>query len=310
MPKIKIPKLRKFKLPNLGSKRLSKLRLKLRKFAKSKLVKRLLLTALKYKYPYLIPILNQAGLINSDQLPASGGSVKNYLLKQFIGRMLPSPSPQQGISYAKIYPHLLKLWQQRRANRNSYPPALYSPARHPWSGRIHHPNPQHPAMIPYHNLLYPTLSPSRLRSYPVQPLQSTNFGRSFKRSCPGNRQALYLIKSWHSNRYQDRRWEFSCKTVVDIDFSHCFWTSYQNYFKMPLIAHCPSNYVMNGIQSYFRKTSYDRRFKLRCCHAPSYKTKSCSLSGFINKWDRKMGYSVPGSRVFTGMYSFHNNSRK
>lgn len=236
-----------------------------------------------------------------------------YISHHAVNPSYPWPNPQQGTSspvpptYSN--PYLRNLLWQLQQGRTSPTAAGY-----PWSSRIRYPNPQHPSMVPFLSprLQYPTMTPHHhLKSYPVQPLHNTVYRRFFKRYCPGNRQALYLAKSQHSNRYQDRRWEFSCKTVTDVDFSHCYWTKYQNHFKMPLLAHCPSNYVMNGIQSYFRQRRYyDRKFRIRCCYAPSYKTKSCSLSGFVNRWDEKLDYSVSGSRVFTGVYSFYNSSKK
>lgn len=95
-----------------------------------------------------------------------------------------------------------------------------------------------------------------------------------------------------------------------MDFGYCYWTKFLNYFDKPVLAHCDPDFVMTGVFSYYSAPHRDRRFKIRCCHAFNYKTKSCNLSGFVNKWDQLMHYGVQGRRVFTGFYSYHANSKE
>ena len=121
----------------------------------------------------------------------------------------------------------------------------------------------------------------------------------------GSRKGLYSIQSMHSNYYEDRVFNLMCKDVVPVNFNHCYWTGYQNEFDMPLFSHCGADYIMNGLYSIYSDFHKDRRFSLLCCRAPGYTTKSCTHSNYINAFDAFMHYAVGGSRVFTGMHSYH-----
>lgn len=144
----------------------------------------------------------------------------------------------------------------------------------------------------------------------IRSLVSTTYRSTFSRTCGGRRHALYYAYSKHSNVKEDRIWRFKCKKITNVNFKFCYWSEYLNSFDKPLLANCRTDFVMTGIYSKYSAPHRDRIFKIRCCSACNRKTRSCSLSNFVNDWDRVMHYSVIGRRVFTGIYSYHENSKE
>lgn len=125
------------------------------------------------------------------------------------------------------------------------------------------------------------------------------------------KQAFYGVESYHDNDREDRRWHFMCKNAIEPrdSFSHCYWTSYQNDWKVPLSFMCNSNYVMTGVSSYHSNDKEDRRWRFKCCHANRYKAKNCQLTSFINNWDTYMNYRATGSKMLVGAFSFYRSSK-
>ncbi len=141
-------------------------------------------------------------------------------------------------------------------------------------------------------------------------VQWNNWFRQYLLVLCGDRQAIYRIKSSHSNHYEDRIFEFGCKSITCYNYNHCYWTGYINQYDQPLLAHCGASYVMTGIQSIYSHHHKDRKFSLKCCRAPHFYTRHCQLSGYVNGWDGDMNYSLGGHRVFTGLSSWHDNFRE
>lgn len=126
-------------------------------------------------------------------------------------------------------------------------------------------------------------------------------------------QSLYRIKSTHSNKKEDRTWEWICRPNAALaGHSRCKWSNYVNNFDGTLRYSCPENYpIIAGTRSYHDNRREDRRFKYRCCHGnTSCRRTRCSWSGWINQWDGKMDYYPPHGRTIVGFYSVHKNRRE
>ena len=126
----------------------------------------------------------------------------------------------------------------------------------------------------------------------------------------GNRKAFYRVRSEHSNKREDRHWEWSCRTIATSTFDDTYWTDYVNDWDKRFFFSCKANYIMCGVESYHSNDREDRRWKFKCCHAKSHFTRNCELSDYVNDFDRTMDYNVGGSNVITGAYSYHSNDQE
>ncbi|RUS82288.1 hypothetical protein EGW08_009966 [Elysia chlorotica] len=126
-------------------------------------------------------------------------------------------------------------------------------------------------------------------------------------ACHGG-QVLKSVYSEHSNGAEDRRWRFSCGPAPNgASPGACHWTDYVNNWDEPISFMCPANYAIAGIQSYHSNGAEDRRMKFKCCTHSGFKTYSCSLTAYLNGWDRPLDYTVPGGQVLAGWASVHSN---
>ena len=123
-------------------------------------------------------------------------------------------------------------------------------------------------------------------------------------------EALYSVQSTHSNRKEDRRWMWQCKQIVPRAMSSCYWTGYRTNYDQPFLFHCPTNYVLSGVNSVHSNKKEDRRWNFYCCRAAGYCTKRCYWTNYINNWDAYMNYRAPHPWVFTGAYSYHSNKKE
>ena len=122
-----------------------------------------------------------------------------------------------------------------------------------------------------------------------------------------NQQGFYRVKSEHSNRAEDRRWEWFCRRVTRTNFDDRYWSDYFHGFDEPIFFSCRANYFLCGVESYHSNGAEDRRWKFKCCHSRSHFTRNCALSGYVNSFDQRMDHSVGNSEVITSVYSYHNN---
>lgn len=127
----------------------------------------------------------------------------------------------------------------------------------------------------------------------------------------GNNQAFYRVKSCYSTQHRDRRWEWNCRNILqNTKFSGCQWTGWQNYYDEPLLFQCPTNKVLTGVKSVHDNRREDRRWAFQCCGAKGYYTRNCYLTDWINNWRSQIDRTVPSPQVFTGAYSYHENSKE
>ncbi|KAK3790556.1 hypothetical protein RRG08_060603 [Elysia crispata] len=138
----------------------------------------------------------------------------------------------------------------------------------------------------------------------------TDWDEPFLFTCPYGK-VLTRLYSVHSNRREDRRWDFTCSSPpAGANPTSCYWTGYVNYWDEPLSFQCSSNHIIAGVNSYHSNRREDRRFKFKCCSDSGYTTRSCYLTGYINAWDSTLDYTVPSGKVLTGAYSVHSNRRE
>ena len=98
--------------------------------------------------------------------------------------------------------------------------------------------------------------------------------------------------------------------MIKSKFDHTYWTSYVNDWDRPLFFSCKANYIMCGVESYHDNDKEDRRWKFKCCRAKSHFTRNCELSGYANDFDKAMDFKLDASKVITGAYSWHRNSKE
>ncbi|GFR61598.1 hemagglutinin/amebocyte aggregation factor [Elysia marginata] len=134
-----------------------------------------------------------------------------------------------------------------------------------------------------------------------------NWDQPLLYACHGG-QVLRSVYSIHNNGAEDRRWRFSCGAAPSsASPNNCFWTDYVNTWDEPVSFMCPANNVIAGIQSYHNNGAEDRRTKFKCCSQSGYKTYSCSLTSYLQEFDRPLDYTVPNDKVLAGWASVHSN---
>merc|ERR1712025_900323 len=90
----------------------------------------------------------------------------------------------------------------------------------------------------------------------------------------------------------------------------CYWTGFLNNWEEPLLFNCPNDRVITGMQSYHNNGKEDRRFRVRCCGVSGKKAYNCQWSSYANNWEQAMDYSVPDTKVMTGVFSYHDNIKE
>ncbi|XP_078344423.1 dermatopontin-like [Oculina patagonica] len=172
-----------------------------------------------------------------------------------------------------------KWWRRRRRRRRSPPPPP-PPTTPPCKSTV-----PYPGIINWHN----------------------KWHQSFSAYCPYS----YSMAQWLSVFrlcQEDRIHHFRCSFGPAIfDHSNCGWTSqFVNDVKKTFIFKCPSQGFINGIGSYFDKTSKDRRFKFRCCHVNGYQRSNCKTTPYMNQYGGLLNYIVAQGYTLVGVISKHS----
>ncbi|XP_059159174.1 dermatopontin-like [Physella acuta] len=126
----------------------------------------------------------------------------------------------------------------------------------------------------------------------------------FDFKCPLG-QAISYVSSVHNNHYEDRRWEFHCRSVGST--GACEDSGYVNEFDQQLTYVCPLNKAITGVASYHDNHYEDRRFRFQCCSVNDRNLTGCYITGDVNTWDGKLTLFVPDGKVVNGAFSTHNN---
>ena len=124
--------------------------------------------------------------------------------------------------------------------------------------------------------------------------------------CPTG-QGLYRLRSAHHNVYEDRNFNYACRSVTSNSVT-CSWTNYLNSFDEEISFMCPKNQYLAGVASYHENTPEDRRFQFQCCSASNIKSHECFLTGYINNYDQYIDYQAPTNWIFAGTASVHHNT--
>ncbi|XP_056009464.1 uncharacterized protein LOC125680077 [Ostrea edulis] len=131
------------------------------------------------------------------------------------------------------------------------------------------------------------------------------YDQPFTFTCPQH-QSISRVVSHHDNRREDRVFDLQCTTYTE-KTENCSWTDFVNNFDQPLAFQCPNGAVLDGIGSYHDNHQEDRRFKFYCCEKPGMCLYNCFYSGWANKYDGDLDYTVPAGHVMRGMVSVHDN---
>jgi len=123
--------------------------------------------------------------------------------------------------------------------------------------------------------------------------------------CPQG-EGISKIKSYHDNRREDRRWEFTCKTMSMTN--NCYLARIANYWDEVMNFKCPNNGIITGALSLHHNHHEDRIWRYRCCDSTG--AFECKHRGDINDWDAPMDWTVPDGYVLSGFYSHHSNRRE
>jgi len=75
---------------------------------------------------------------------------------------------------------------------------------------------------------------------------------------------------------------------------------------------CPQNQYMAGVESYHNNGKEDRRWRITCCGSTGFKTKECTMTGYINSFRAYINYPAckQSSRFMAGFYSYHDNKQE
>lgn len=89
------------------------------------------------------------------------------------------------------------------------------------------------------------------------------FDDNIDHRCNGNDLGVLVgLESYHSNREEDRRWNFKCCSVGSLD---CEWTGYINGWDGWMGYTIPKGWRIAGSQSHHSNRREDRRWRLRIC---------------------------------------------
>ena len=124
-------------------------------------------------------------------------------------------------------------------------------------------------------------------------------------------EGIYEVQSEFRGYYNDRRWSFECRKVVQNNAQvTCTQTkSYVNDFNGPIAFSCGDNQYMAGVESYHDNSKEDRRWKFTCCSALNYKTSDCQLSKDANQPGKVMDFQAGDGEVITGVNSPTYNTK-
>ena len=118
-------------------------------------------------------------------------------------------------------------------------------------------------------------------------------------------EGIYKIQSEFHGKYNDRRWNFECRKVVqnNAQVTCTPEKSYVNDFNGPIAFPCGENQYIAGVESYHDNSKEDRRWKFTCCSALNYKTSDCQLSENANRLGQMMDFQAGDGEIIAGVDS-------
>jgi len=116
------------------------------------------------------------------------------------------------------------------------------------------------------------------------------------------------IYSHHSNKREDRRWQFYKAKIIGVPCSERPWTSWQNSWDEKFSFSCGSQQALSGIKSIHSNREEDRVWKFRCCDLFSnVRTGSSRWTYYLNDFDEDVKFYCGESEVLSGLESYHSN---
>ncbi|CAB3994445.1 Hypothetical predicted protein [Paramuricea clavata] len=89
------------------------------------------------------------------------------------------------------------------------------------------------------------------------------FTRELLYQCPNG--VIAGVYSYHSNKYEDRRFSFKCcSTKYGYGYA-CYWTGYVNYSDGYLNYGVPTGYFLTGVKGDYDQKKKDRRWRFQYC---------------------------------------------
>ncbi|XP_048463734.1 hemagglutinin/amebocyte aggregation factor-like isoform X1 [Rhincodon typus] len=117
------------------------------------------------------------------------------------------------------------------------------------------------------------------------------------------------VSSQHHSYYEDRLWDFQCKTTFS-ELPTCSWTNYVNNFDEEFTFNCPFGSIISGVEAYHENYYEDRRWKFYCCRVNNACNDQCSWTDYLNYFDDYFSWKVPDLTYLVGVSSYHNNYRE
>ncbi|XP_042578681.1 hemagglutinin/amebocyte aggregation factor-like [Cyprinus carpio] len=91
-----------------------------------------------------------------------------------------------------------------------------------------------------------------------------DFDQKFNYECPPH-HIIAGMSSYHSNKHEDRRWQFYCCRSNGHCTASCEWTTYVNWFDELFHWTVPNQNYLVGAESYHENKHEDRRWKYKYC---------------------------------------------
>jgi len=127
----------------------------------------------------------------------------------------------------------------------------------------------------------------------------------------GEGRKIYYFYSWHSNRHEDRQFDFRCTGISGASSSgwNLGYSGWNNWDATFYWDGTGSNSYMVGMESYHDNGKEDRRFNLMYRSSNSWKLSACTGWIFLNVYDQPTRLDA-GEQVIGAFYSHHHNGHE
>ena len=121
------------------------------------------------------------------------------------------------------------------------------------------------------------------------------------------------LKSVHSNRKEDRRWEVICQNIAYPYYASYMglsvWSFYVNDGDNPMDFQCQQGNVITGMGGFHDNFHEDRRYKFRCTYVAHWTRSNCFWSSYT-AFDAAWSQHTPSGKFLVGVKSEHDNSKE
>ena len=94
-----------------------------------------------------------------------------------------------------------------------------------------------------------------------------NYDQSLHFECPAG-EHLNRLESQHSNRHEDRVWNFGCKNGFVSE--KCHWSDHETSYDKPMNFTCQDGGLVAGLSSRHSNDQEDRVWRFKCCSVSYY----------------------------------------